>query len=191
MKKIVYLNESRLKNIIERVIQESKKDDKFNESINISKEDIDVYRMSLYPDKDGKRGSDEMIDNIGKKLRKLNARNITYQLKRNDDIDVKFSIGDIKYKAKYNHTGTCEKIVDKKSSHKEMKEDLDPMELELGKSYKYMHPDPTQRDEMEYQGSEQDFNSLNLDSKIYKFRFKKGDGAMIFTDVTPVQPYED
>jgi hypothetical protein len=54
-----------------------------------------------------------------------------------------------------------------------------------------MHPDPTQRDEMEYQGSEQDFNSLNLDSKIYKFRFKKGDGAMIFTDVTPVQPYED
>jgi hypothetical protein len=44
---------------------------------------------------------------------------------------------------------------------------------------------------MEYQGSEQDFNSLNLDSKIYKFRFKKGDGAMIFTDVTPVQPYED
>jgi hypothetical protein len=31
MKKIVYLNESQLKNIIERVIQESKKDDKFKD----------------------------------------------------------------------------------------------------------------------------------------------------------------
>jgi len=82
------------------------------QAIRIRKEDIDVYRMSLYPDKNGKRGSDEMIDNIGNKLRKMNARNISYQLKRNDDIDVEFSIGDIKYKAKYNHTGTCEEIVE-------------------------------------------------------------------------------
>jgi len=121
MKNKVYLNESQLKDIIERVIQESKKDDKFN---------------------------------------------------RNTEVKEK-------------------KIGAKKSSQKEMKEDLDPMELELGKSYKYMHPDPTQRDEMEYQGSEQDFNSLNLDSKIYKFKFKKGKGNMIFTDVTPIQTYEN
>ena len=121
MKKIVYLNESQLKNIIEKVIQESKKDDKFN---------------------------------------------------RNAEVKEK-------------------KIGYKKSSHKEMKEDLDPMELELGKSYKYMHPDPTRRDEMEYQGSEQDLSSLNPHSKIYKFKFKKGNGSMVFTDVTPVEPYED
>jgi hypothetical protein len=80
----------------------------FNESL--SKKDIDVYRMSLYPDKDGKRGTDEMIDKIGEKLRKSGANKISYTRKSNDGVDVEFYIGDIKYKAIFNHTGTCEKL---------------------------------------------------------------------------------
>ena len=64
----------------------------FNESI--SKKDIDVYRMSLYPDKGKKRGSDEMIDKIGEKLKKINASKISYT-KREDD-GVSCSIEDIK-----------------------------------------------------------------------------------------------
>ena len=80
----------------------------FNESI--SKKDIDVYRMSLYPDKGKKRGSDEMIDKIGKKLKKINATKISYKRKNDDGVDVEFSIGDVNYKAIFNHTGTCEKL---------------------------------------------------------------------------------
>jgi hypothetical protein len=80
----------------------------FNE--NVSKKDIDVYRMSLYPDKGKKSGSDEMIDNIGKKLRSLNAKSISYELKSNDDVLVDFTIDEEKYTAKYNHTGTCENV---------------------------------------------------------------------------------
>jgi hypothetical protein len=76
----------------------------------ISKKDIDVYRMSLYPDKGKKRGSDEMIDKIGEKLKKINASKIFYKGREDDGVDVEFSIGDIKYKAIFNHTGTCEKL---------------------------------------------------------------------------------
>jgi hypothetical protein len=79
-------------------------------NLNDIKKDIDFYRMSLYPNKGNRRGVDEMIDNIGNKLRKMNACNISYELKKNDDIVVEFSVGNIKYKAKYNHTGTCEEI---------------------------------------------------------------------------------
>ena len=80
----------------------------FNESI--SKKDIDVYRMSLYPDKGKKRGSDEMIDKIGEKLRKSGANKISYKRRKDDGVDVEFSVGDVKYKAMFNHTGTCEKL---------------------------------------------------------------------------------
>ena len=92
---------------------------KFNE--NVSKKDIDVYRMSLYPDKGKKRGSDEMIDNIGKKLKSLNAKSISYELKSNDDVLVDFTIDEEKYTAKYNHTGTCENIKNNKSNKKPLK----------------------------------------------------------------------
>lgn len=80
----------------------------FNESIH--KKDIDVYRMSLYSDKNGKRGTDEMIDKIGDKLRKNGANKISYEIRKNDGVDIEFSIGDVNYKAIFNHTGTCEKF---------------------------------------------------------------------------------
>lgn len=80
----------------------------FNESL--SKKDIDVYRMSVYPDKDGKRGTDEMIDKIGEKLRKGGANKISYKRRKDDGVDVEFSVGDVNYKAVFNHTGTCEKL---------------------------------------------------------------------------------
>jgi hypothetical protein len=76
----------------------------------LSKKDIDVYRMSLYPDKGKKRGSDEMIDKIGQKLKNNDATKISYTRRSDDGVDVEFSIGDIKYKAIFNHTGTCEKL---------------------------------------------------------------------------------
>ncbi len=66
--------------------------------------------MSLYPNKYEEKGVYEMIDNIGKKLKKLTTSIISYQIKNNDVVVVEFSNGDIKYKAKYNHTGTCEKL---------------------------------------------------------------------------------
>jgi uncharacterized protein YkuJ len=46
MKKIVYLNESQLKNIIERVIQESKKDDKFNRNTEVKGKKIGDKKSS-------------------------------------------------------------------------------------------------------------------------------------------------
>ena len=79
-----------------------------------------------------------------------------------------------------------EKVV--RETQKEMEEDIDPSELEIGKSYEYPHPDPEQRGPMEYEGSFDDFESLHPNSKIYKF--KKGKGGAIFTDVTPIQKYE-
>lgn len=113
MKRIIHLNESQLKSIIERVINESKK----------------------------------VEDSIQKK------------------VDTKKP----------------------KKSQKEMVEDIDPSELEVGKSYQYPHPDPTEREPMEYEASYDDYGSIKPNSKIYKF--KKGKGAAIFTDVTPIQKY--
>ena len=75
-----------------------------------------------------------------------------------------------------------------KERQKKMQEDIDPSELEIGKSYEYPHPDPEQRGPMEYEGSFDDFGSIRPNSKIYKF--KKGKGGAIFTDVTPIQKYE-
>ena len=95
--------DTKLKNFIKTTIREF-----LNESI--SKKDIDVYRMSLYPDKGKKRGSDEMIDKIGQKLKNNDATKISYTRRSDDGVDVEFSIGDIKYKAIFNHTGTCEKL---------------------------------------------------------------------------------
>lgn len=115
MKRIIHLNESQLKSIIERVINESKK----------------------------------VEDSIQKK------------------VDTKKP----------------------KKSQKEMVEDIDPSELEVGKSYEYPHPDSLQREPMEYEASFDDLGSLRPNSKIYKF--KKGKGAAIFTDVTPIQKYQD
>ena len=86
---------------------------------------------------------------------------------------------------------SIQKKVDTKKprkSQKEMVEDIDPNELEVGKSYEYPHPDPLQREPMEYEASFDDLGSLRPNSKIYKF--KKGKGAAIFTDVTPIQKYQ-
>ena len=51
MKKIVYLNESQLKNIIEKVIQESKKDDKLSqieESLEEIAEDVKKNLTTIF-----------------------------------------------------------------------------------------------------------------------------------------------
>ena len=94
---------------IEFIIEEETYKCGYNDE-SISKKDIDVYRMSLYPDKGKKRGSDEMIDKIGQKLKNNDATKISYTRRIDDGVDVEFSIGDIKYKAIFNHTGTCEKL---------------------------------------------------------------------------------
>jgi hypothetical protein len=100
--------ESQLNEVVKNNYYNIKHLKSFNESI--SKKDIDVYRMSLYPDKGKKRGSDEMIDKIGQKLKNNDATKISYTRRSDDGVDVEFSIGDIKYKAIFNHTGTCEKL---------------------------------------------------------------------------------
>ena len=54
--------------------------------------------------------TDEMIDKIGQKLKNNDATKISYTRRSDDGVDVEFSIRDIKYKAIFNHTGTCEKL---------------------------------------------------------------------------------
>jgi len=169
MKKIVYLNESQLKNIIEKVIEESKKDGKFIQK---------AMEKQKNRGTSGKFGQWCKRNGLASEDGEVTMKCINKAMKSDDPKVVKMA-------------NFAKNIGGYKGSQREMKEDLDPMELELGKSYKYIHPDPTQRDEMEYQGSEQDLSSLNPDPKIYKFKFKKGSGSMVFTDVTPVQPYED
>jgi len=166
MKKVIHLNENHLKRIIEKVIQESEKNKNFiKKAVEKQKNEGTNGRFGQWCKRNGLASEDGEVT----------MKCINKAMKSDDPKVVKMA-------------NFAKNIGGYKGSQREMKEDLDPIELELDKSYKYMHTDPTKRDKMEYQGSEQDLGSFNPDSKIYKFKFKKGSGSMVFTDVTPVQP---
>lgn len=166
MKKVVYLNESQLRDIIEKVVQESKKENKFIQKAVEKQEKKGTT---------GKFGDWCKRNNLASEEGKVTMKCINKAMKSEDPKVVKMA-------------NFAKNIGGFKGSQKEMQEDIDPSELEVGKSYEYPHPDPEQKGPMEYEGSFDDFESLRPNSKIYKF--KKGKGGAIFTDVTPIQKYE-
>ena len=77
----------------------------------ITKNDISVYNMSMYPDKNGRRGVEDMIDAIREKLKKLgNKKSIAYTIQRDGGVVVEFILRGNKYSATFNHAGTCIKL---------------------------------------------------------------------------------
>ena len=165
MKRIIHLNESQLKDLIQKVINESKKDKKFIQKAVKKQEEKGTS---------GKFGEWCRKNGLASEEGKVTMKCINKAMKSEDSKVIKMA-------------NFAKNIGGFKGSQKEMAEDIDPSELEIGKSYQYPHPDPTEREPMEYEASYDDYGSIKPNSKIYKF--KKGKGAAIFTDVTPIQKY--